>query len=52
MAQAAIAVAHVQPTQAAGPAQPIQLLGGQPGGGGGQPQQPPVLSPQRGFVHT
>jgi hypothetical protein len=38
MAQAAIAVAHIQPAQAAGPAQPIQLLGGQPGGGGGQPQ--------------
>jgi hypothetical protein len=36
MAQAAIAIAHVQPTQAAGPAQPQQPpAGGQPGGGGG-----------------
>jgi hypothetical protein len=36
MAQAAIAVAHVQPAQVAGPAQPQQPpAGGQPGGGGG-----------------
>jgi hypothetical protein len=43
MAQAAIAVAHVQPVQAVGPAQPAQPpAGGQPGGGGGQPQQPPA----------
>jgi hypothetical protein len=46
MAQAAIAVAHVQPAQIAGPAQPQQPpAGGQPGGGGGgggQLQQPPA----------
>jgi hypothetical protein len=43
MAQAAIAVAHVQPTQVAGPAQPAQPpAGGQLGGGGRQPQQPPA----------
>jgi hypothetical protein len=43
MAQAAIAVAHVQPAQAAGPAQLQQPpAGGQPGGGGRQPQQPPA----------
>jgi hypothetical protein len=43
MAQAAIAIAHVQPVQAAGPAQPQQPpAGGQPGGRGGQPQQPPA----------
>jgi hypothetical protein len=46
MAQAAIAVAHVQPAPVAGPAQPQQPpAGGQPGGGGGgggQPQQPPT----------
>jgi hypothetical protein len=41
-AQAAIAVAHVQPMQAAGPAQPAPPARGQPGGGGGQPQQPPA----------
>ena len=44
MAQAAIAVAHVQPAQVAGPAQAQQPqqppAGGQPAGGG-QPQQPP-----------
>jgi hypothetical protein len=49
MAQAAIAVAHVQPAQAAGPAQPAQPpAGGQPGGGGGQPQQPPAGGPPGG----
>jgi hypothetical protein len=44
MAQAAIAVAHVQPAPVAGPAQPQQPpAGGQPGsGGGGQLQQPPA----------
>jgi hypothetical protein len=43
MAQAAIAVAHVQPAPVAGPAQPAQPpAGGQPGGRGGQPQQPPA----------
>jgi hypothetical protein len=38
---AAIAVAHVQPAQVAGPAQAPQPAGGQPAGGG-QPQQPPA----------
>jgi hypothetical protein len=44
MAQAAIAVAHVQPAPVAGPAQPQQPPArGQPGSGGGrQPQQPPA----------
>jgi hypothetical protein len=40
-AMAAIAVAHVQPAQVAGPAQAPQPAGGQPAGGG-QPQQPPA----------
>jgi hypothetical protein len=40
-AMAAIAVAHVQPAQVAGPAQAQQPAGGQPAGGG-QPQQPPA----------
>jgi hypothetical protein len=49
MAQAAIAVAHVQPAQVAGPAPPAQPpAGGQPGGGGGQPQQPPARGPPGG----
>jgi hypothetical protein len=45
MAQAAIAVAHVQPAPVVGPAQPAQPpAGGQPGGGG-QPQPPPAGGP-------
>jgi hypothetical protein len=40
-AMAAIAVAHVQLAQVAGPAQAPQPAGGQPAGGG-QPQQPPA----------